>query len=149
MPKIKLFTFYLLSFTWGLLHTLVGLFVFLFVVIFMRNKVKLSVQYGRIKVNFPEGRFGGVSLGIVYMTGRTDSVRLNQHELGHTIQNIYFGPLFLPLIGIPSIVRAAFWRKIRDKHYAQYGEYPSYDRIWFESQATRLGQRHFKYQGEK
>ena len=145
MPKNKkeLIKFYLLSFTWGILHTLVGLFVLLFVVLFLRKQVDIFMIKGRIAVNFKDKIFGGVSLGIVYLAG-TRFRKTHMHELGHTIQNIWWGPLFLPVIGIPSIIRAAFWPLIRKRYYNKYGTYPSYDRIWFEGQATRLGIKHFE-----
>lgn len=44
------------------------------------------------------------------------------HEYGHTLQSIILGPLFLPVIAIPSLVWASFpfFRKIRKKKKISY-----------------------------
>jgi hypothetical protein len=56
-----------------------------------------------------------------------------------------FGPLFIPLVAIPSATRYWYRRRLRKA----YGEpilkkLPSYDSVWFEGQATRLGYTKFE-----
>ena len=48
-----------------------------------------------------------LSLGpFIFLNGRAGHVndRLLVHEYGHTIQSLILGPLYLPLIGLPSLV---------------------------------------------
>lgn len=139
--------FYFISFTWGLPLTLVGLFVLLYAKLFMKNEVDYFNVGGRICIKHKEKRFGGVALGIVYMVDANPNVNsqylLHTHELGHTVQNIIFGPFFLPLIGIPSFIRYSIWGWLKKRHYKKYGTYKDYYGIWFESQASRLGEEYF------
>jgi hypothetical protein len=57
------------------------------------------------------------------------------HEFGHAVQSAILGPLFLPIMGIPSILWCNLppCRKFRrDKKFSYYRFYP-------ESTANRLG----------
>ena len=57
------------------------------------------------------------------------------HEYGHTLQSVLLGPLFLPLIALPSTLWAAFGTGFRRKHHISY--YRFYPERW----ANRLGSR--------
>lgn len=143
MKKENMFLFYLLSFTWGLLFTLVGLIVLLFIRIFLNRKVyKYRIVAGRIAIIFKNRLPGGMNLGIVYIIDERSQfdTTLQVHEIGHSIQNAWFGPLFIFLIGLPSLIRASLWDRIRARKYRKTGTYPSYYDIWFEKQATELGE---------
>lgn len=50
-----------------------------------------------------------------------------RHELVHTIQSRFLGPLYLPVVGAPSLASAAF---SSDRAHAQR---------WYEVQGTRWG----------
>jgi hypothetical protein len=140
MPKTKdLLKFYLLSFTWGLLTTLVGLIVFTLLWIFFHAKLKVRVIAGRIAVTITNKTFGGLSLGLFYFVDRYDFGHTHLHELGHTIQNMYFGPFFFILIGIPSVARYHYRKYLRKKGVLK----TRYDDVWFEGQATKLGYKYF------
>lgn len=58
--------------------------------------------------NFP----GGISLGRTimvkraYISGYKDNPKLWDHEHGHAIQSMYLGPLYLLVIGLPSVLWA-------------------------------------------
>ena len=140
MPKtIDIIVFYLLSLTWGILMTLVGFFAFLGVLLVRGPKaLRVRIIKGRIAVTVIDGAFGGISLGMLYMVGRQDSPHLHMHELGHTYQNIWWGPLFPFVIGIPSVIRCAVFSKLVARAKAK-GKILKYDDIWFEGQATSLG----------
>ena len=59
------------------------------------------------------GRFpGGISLGrtIVVKRPYMDNPDTWGHEYGHTRQSLYLGPLYLFVVGIPSLLWAAMWR---------------------------------------
>ena len=63
--------------------------------------------------------------------------RVLVHEYGHSIQSLLLGPLYLPLIGLPSLLWANLpvFRKLRKKRgISYYSVYP-------ESWANRLGAR--------
>lgn len=68
----------------------------------------------------------GVSLGPVLFGGGSFSDWA--HEYGHSNQNRILGPLFLPVIGVPSILSAGFGLN-------SYG----HDAYWTETWANRLG----------
>jgi hypothetical protein len=116
----------------------------------MRKQVEIRVIAGRISVKFKYIYFGGLSLGLVYFVDKSDNLNTHKHELGHTIQNTWFGPLFPFLIGIPSVIRFQLWDFLSKRYRKKYNKSLSYDSIWFEGQATKLGYKYFdKYINEK
>lgn len=121
--------FYILSFTWGLPMTLIGLICA--AVMMLRGK-KPTIYKGCIHFT----SIYSLNLGIVLFTS-TGSKFLKDHEYGHALQNCVYG-IFSPfLVTIPSAIR--FWyRQIR---YIDKGKTPptGYYDIWFEAQATRWG----------
>jgi len=52
------------------------------------------------------------------------------HEYGHYLQSQVWGPLYIPLVGIPSVQSAAFWP---EKH----------ENRWFEAEASRKANTYF------
>lgn len=129
--------FYILSFTWGIPMTLIGLIVALALVL-TGHKAKL---YGGC-FHFIVGKnWGGLSLGIVIITCENSSERTKNHEVGHAIQNCKYGFLMPFIVCIPSAIR--YW----------YREFTipttDYDGIWFEAEATRLGCEYIKHSERK
>lgn len=57
-----------------------------------------------------------------------DKEFITKHELGHTIQSKYLGPLYLLVIGIPSIMWVGLRRivPILRKRYDYYDFYPEH-----------------------
>ena len=51
-----------------------------------------------------------------------------RHEYGHTIQSLYLGPLYLFVIGIPSLIHAIWWKPEKGSYYKFFTE-RSADRI--------------------
>ena len=133
--------FYILSFTWGLLTTIVGAIVMLGCMIFTRKKPTRFLDCWYIKV----GKiWGGFSLGPFIITDRIADLSTLKHEHGHSIQNCVFGPLWPFIIGIPSVVR--YWyRKLRKKLGLR--NKTKYYAIWFEKQATEWGCKLYNYRG--
>lgn len=129
--------FWIVMLTWGLPMTLIGLVFFLGNALF-NNIESLKFPYGRIEVNL-RVMSGGVSLGGFYFVNAYHAPFIRRHERGHSRQVMIWGWLFLFVIGIPSIVRAAFWSKIKAKHPEK-----SYYDIWFEDQATRWGDLYYQ-----
>ncbi len=96
--------------TWGILQTLLGMFVFL-----CHIGDKHYFYHGAVVTEWKDK--SSVSLGLfVFVTAepyfydklKNDftmaelSERLLVHEYGHTIQSLILGPLYLIIIGIPS-----------------------------------------------
>jgi hypothetical protein len=104
------------------------------------NVSRVARREGRVLVRLAGD--GAVSLGhfVFYVEhdGRWVPTGLeNQaHEWGHTRQSRRLGPLYVPLVGVPSVLRVAWaigHRTITGRRWARY-----YDG-WPEKQADRLG----------
>ena len=75
---------------------------------------------------------GAVTLGCYVFVGLNSEYRKTvKHELGHTIQSKILGPLYLIVIGIPSIIWAATHRAIAPNK--------PYDWFYTEAWANKLG----------
>ena len=112
MHRFRNVLFAAIQCSWGILQTLVGLAVFF-------NSFGRPHRFinGVIYTPWPDG---GVSLGLfVFSREMTDTdaeARLSRfkdyrtaemlfrHEYGHSIQSLILGPLYLPVIGIPSFI---------------------------------------------
>lgn len=103
MKRLKLFLFYLLSFTWGLPMTLIGTIVSIILLI---GKQKPEKFYNRIYFKIGKN-WGGVNFGPIFITDNSPSLHTKQHECGHGLQNIVLGPLMPFVVSIPSMIR--YW----------------------------------------
>lgn len=130
--------YYALTFTWGLLSNILGFLVSLvFTYIF---KATCTELYGRW-VFIAGNNWGGLSLGNFVFMSKSAAKGTNtlRHEIGHSLQNIIWGPLFLFVIGIPSAVRC--WYR-ETSIYKNSKTKTDYDSIWFEGQATEWGNKY-------
>lgn len=130
--KITQKQFYLLSFTWGIIMTSIGCIISL-VLIIIGKKPKKN-QYGWY---FEIGNgSSGSEFGCMCIVHKNPSQYLLDHEFGHAVQNCIFGPGMV-FITLASAIRYHY-RKIAFKR----GKFnlPGYDDIWFEGQATKLGE---------
>jgi hypothetical protein len=62
--------------------------------------------------------------------------RTRAHEFGHTFQSRWLGPLYLPLVGVPSVMRVLYavaYREVTGKRWTGY--FDGYPEAW----ADRLG----------
>ena len=87
--------------------------------------------------------WGGVELGMFFLTDSHDSNATKWHEHGHSVQNCFWGPLMPFVICIPSAIR--YW--YREFKYDRKGlrAPTAYDSIWFEGDATRTGRKYRKH----
>lgn len=125
---------YFLSFTWGLPITLCGLFVAAFLLATGHRPYRRS---GCWYFEVGKSNWGGLNLGLVIICQPNAPDYLKNHELGHSIQNGFFG-FVMPIFVLCSVIRYHYisWR---EKHALPV---PGYYDWWFEGQATRLGENH-------
>ena len=136
---MKQFLYLLCQWTWGLPQNLVGLALYLY----YRMKGCPNFRYqGAFGIIWTQ-RSGSMSMGsFLFMHPNWDpeNKTLLAHEYGHTIQSLFFGPLYLLTVGLPSLLWAGlprFKKLRREKRRSYYSVYP-------EKQATNLGTRFAK-----
>ena len=110
MNKIKNLLFYTLSFTWGFIMSFIGIIVMI-VLMISGKKPHLFHRVAYIEVG---ESWGGFEIGPFFVCNTNPSKHLKQHESGHGIQNILFGPLMPFLVCLPSTAR--YW--LRESLYA-------------------------------
>lgn len=127
-----------LKWTWELPQTLLGAALIPF---YKRSTLKV-VEHGDTKVFFSSKFPGGISLGryvFIHWNGKTKMSSKSmqntiRHEcFGHGTQSKYLGPLYLIVIGLPSIIWAALYGSIIPR--TKNGYYKFYTEKW----ADKLG----------
>ena len=89
-------------------------------------------EYRGVRVLLSDRMRGGISLGrTIILSPAYCRERTLRHEWGHTRQSLLLGPLYLPLVGLPSLLWAAWWRPGRGRGY-----YTFFTERW----ADRLGE---------
>lgn len=104
---INTITFYGL-FLWQILQNIIGLFMFLYFK--MRRDLSL-VKYDKFTYCFKSKYMhGGISLGSFIFLSEYSATneKTIAHEYGHCVDSKIMGPLYLFIIGIPSILNAIF-----------------------------------------
>lgn len=131
--KLYLLLFYLLQWTWGIIQNVLGFFVFVFLCL-KDSKRKIFMYKGTIVTMWKQKT--SASLGMFIFLGIADE-RVLVHEYGHSIQSIILGPLYLPFIGIPSMIwcHHPTLRKLRRKGTYRYSSF--YTEKW----ANHLGEK--------
>lgn len=133
--------------TWGLLDTIIGLFIFLFFCV--TSKPKIGIVANTIIVELPhrpQDPGWGLSSGI-FIFSNTNSIWNREyllfHEWGHSWpQLLLCGPLHPFIVGIPSTIR--FWVRSWQIKKGKIN-LPPYDSVWFEGTATVWGTKWFKW----
>lgn len=74
-----------------------------------------------------------LSLGWFIFLNEEAGKKTYDHEWGHTIQSLILGPLYLIVIGLPSIIWAGCFKWYRKKYHKSY--YSFYTEKW----ADKLG----------
>ena len=135
--------FYLLSVTWGLPMTLIG-YIAAFCVMATNPEIR-PLKWGGCQYFVIGKNWGGVSLGTFIFVCRDYDDSLLNHEFGHAIQNCRYGPLFPFIVAIPSATRYWYQEIVIRLGLKKQSELPEYDSIWFEKEATDLGNENIKY----
>lgn len=140
MKLLKKILLFIVNITWCLPQNLLGLCVYLWALFSGILRGKRTVN-GKIEISVNDWALplGSLSLGeFRFICHYVDSERREDtiyHEFGHTIQSYIFGPLFLIIFGLPSIIWANFFSAYRIKHNIDY------DSFYTEKFATYLGNK--------
>lgn len=128
--------FYLIQFLWGLPQNLLGALLSLLLSITASPRRR----YGRTFVVFWPF-LGSLSLGIFLFLERIPQKVVEeevlQHEGGHTLQSLLLGPLYLLVIGLPSLLWAGLFNSYRRKKGISY--YAFYTERWANHLARKYG----------
>ncbi len=122
--------YYTLQWTWGLPQNLVGLVLWLC----CKGEREPGFHGARVKRwHLP----GSAGLGMFIFLDRHASRRVLVHEYGHSVQSLILGPLFLIVIGLPSLLWASLAVAQRYRHRRGRSYYWFYPERW----ANYLGNR--------
>lgn len=115
----------ILLYIWQLPQNLIGLAM----LIYFRGEKRVHAQRG-CKFYIAPKMSGGISLGkyIILSPKKLQFQCVFDHEYGHSVQSRYLGWLYLPIVGLCSIV-----------HAATYNGCDNYYIFWTERWANRLG----------
>ena len=101
--KVQMVLYWVLSYTWGIIMTLMGSIVATALIISGHKPKRFGWE-----IYFNVGKnWGGLEMGPFFLTDNFDDYEIKCHEHGHGFQNIVIGPLFPFLVGIPSSIR--YW----------------------------------------
>ena len=132
--------FYILNLTWGLPLNIVG---FIVALVLLCTGHKPSKHGGCLYFQVGKG-WGGLNLGLVFLTDDKPSEHTKNHEFGHAIQNAKYGLAMPFIVCIPSAIR--YWvRRIMSS--TGHSPKTKYDDIWFEGEATALGNEYISKWG--
>ena len=129
----------MLQCTWGFFQTLAGAVVFLVLI-----KRKHFIYRAGIATLWQRGE--SLSLGLFFFVSEQASddrrKELCAHEYGHSVQSVILGPLFLPVIGLPSSLwcMLPYFVRMRERKGI------SYHSLYTERWANFIGE---KLTGEK
>ncbi|MBO4366409.1 MAG: hypothetical protein J5843_01995 [Clostridia bacterium] len=130
--------------TWGFPQTFAGFWIFLFFKIFGRRSGsgRQPCRTASFRHTAVTGwsRHSALSLGMFLFVPDREKPEFEPepvwiHEFGHAVQSCILGPLFLPVIGLPSLLWASLFKRYRAKKQL------SYYRFYPEKWANREGER--------
>lgn len=129
----------LLQWTWGLLQNAAALALFLALLI-VRPGAKRFYFHGAAVTCWKAGY--SLGLGMFIFMSEAELLRpigssVLVHEYGHTLQSVILGPLFLLVVGLPSLI----WATSRRLNERRRREHRSYYSLFCEAGANRLGER--------
>ena len=124
--KTFLFTFW--QWTWGLPQTLIGAVLYL-----IYRNCPHHRFHGAIVTRWT--KTGSLGVGMFLFLGTNADEQVQVHEYGHSVQSLILGPLFLPVMGVPSFL----WCNLPRCRKLRQEKGVSYYRFYPESTANRLG----------
>ncbi len=129
----------LFLFIWELPQNLLGMVVY----VIMKIKGRIVNTEQDAYHLFIETPGTGVSLGwFIFWTPSGNRFAhlkndCRMHEYGHALQSKMLGPLYLPVVGIPSLARAAYSRWYKRKYGSSW---QNYFNAFPENWADKLGE---------
>lgn len=128
--RLRRIGYVLAQLIWGFPQTVLGFLLFCFY-----RGCEHGFYRGAVVTYWTKGE--GLSLGLflflpsdthitspdVTRARQERSARLHAHEYGHTIQSLFFGPFYLLIIGIPSLLWASFPPLARQWKQGERGYY--------------------------
>lgn len=102
---------------WQLPQNLLGL------LFFVALRPEHSEKFGSATAYFATRMRDGISLGqYIFIQAGRGTPNILCHEYGHCRQSLYLGPLYLLVIGLPSLIHAALYRPEKGNYYDFYTE---------------------------
>ena len=123
-----------LLFAWELPQNLLG--AAQLGIVLVRKRAR-RIRFDRERVMVEVDGAPAVSLGLFVFWSRVDTPYVpvgpenEAHEFGHSIQSRWLGPLYLPVVGAPSTVRASYavgYRWITGRRWSRY--YDGFPERW-------------------
>ena len=121
MDAIKTILVFVINSTWGCIQSSIGLILFIYFINKPHYRYKGSIITTNATPRLVQFK-GAVSLGVfIFSTRDIEKDHLYEsytakHEYGHCLQSVLLGPLYLLVIGIPSMTWCLFFRNWRIKH---------------------------------
>ena len=129
MNNRKVYRF--LQWTWGIFQNIIGYLVFRFCI--RRHYPVFRFQNAYVSL---WKRHDSASIGMFIFLGYP-STDILSHEYGHTIQSCILGPLYLPVIGLPSLVwcHSKHFNRNRQRGIYRYSDF--YPERWANQQGEK------------
>ena len=133
---MKRVLFILAQCTWALPQTMLGFLIFLWVRARGMAMGRPAVYHGAAVTAWPQN--AGLSLGLFVFVPAGCPPRLLAHEYGHCLQSLVLGPLYLPVVALPS----ALWfnlpvcKRYRAQNKVDY--YTFYTERWADAWSRRF-----------
>jgi hypothetical protein len=125
-------------FTWELPQNLLGMMVYV-IMMNRKNIINTEKEAPRLFIETPDT---GVSLGCFVFWSKTGNRfphltnDCRMHEYGHALQSVMLGPVYLILVGIPSLSRVVYSKW----YFKKYGRsWKNYFNGFPENWADKLG----------
>lgn len=128
---MKTLLFRIWQWTWGFPQSLIGLIICL-----LHKDAPKKEYHGCIVTRWKQS--GSMSLGMfLFLSERSydGDPQVQVHEFGHAVQSVILGPLYLPIMGIPSFL----WCNLKPCRKLRREKGVSYYRLYTESTANYLG----------
>jgi hypothetical protein len=127
---------YIIYWTWCFPQSFCGAVLFLVLQLFNKSQI-IRHPGSKVVIRESDWIMGGISLGMyVFIPSRgypgQQRTRLILHELGHTRQSLLLGPLYLLVVGVPSLL----WAILKSRGFFR-GK--PYSWMYTEKWADRLG----------
>lgn len=119
---------HIVLYAWQLPQNLLGLLILLAL------KGETRHRLGSIRFYFLDAFPGGITLGEYIIVGTKQELTV-RHEFGHVLQSRMLGPLYLFVVGLPSLIHAWLNGYIGCCSRHEEGYYHFYTEKW----ADRLG----------